>query len=451
MAAPPPRLSAESRIITHDKPLLEQMSELTKSKLPGSISQLQGRYQYVQNVIQYCEQAYPTGDKGQISVQAEGYLTDALEAIATDVKENADALGMLMELQMQEVDQLAAKLKHVKFQLSLVKETHATSELNKLRAPVEPHTKTGVVGALREPHVRQKPYARRRMAEKLAMFDNVGHCLKREQVQYVPPTQIYKGAVVSEEDFTRPPAMSVSPTFIHQPSLMDLSAAPGSPAPPPPVSAYQSPASGIGGPGGPPPPPLMRGVVGRSGRTNTLTSGNYMSGVPGTGTQAASKAAADPGFQGSNPMLAPPPPVSSGGLAPPPPISAAAPPPLPMAGGARPPPPPPPGMGAPPPPPPPGMGAPPPPPPAPAQPSIMDDPTYSKYFKMLKMHVPKPAIMFKMEAEGLDSSVLDMFDPDNPGGAPPRAAAPPPPGPPGGMPPPPPPMARPPPPPPPGY
>lgn len=41
-------------------------------------------------------------------------------------------------------------------------------------------------------------------------------------------------------------------------------------------------------------------------------------------------------------------------------------------------------------------------------PALKDDPKYSKYFKMLKMHVPKMAIAAKMAGEGLDAAVLDM-------------------------------------------
>lgn len=44
---------------------------------------------------------------------------------------------------------------------------------------------------------------------------------------------------------------------------------------------------------------------------------------------------------------------------------------------------------------------------------LKDDPTYSKYFKMLKMHVPKMAVAAKMAAESLDSSILDL-DPTKP-------------------------------------
>merc|ERR1712185_665329 len=45
--------------------------------------------------------------------------------------------------------------------------------------------------------------------------------------------------------------------------------------------------------------------------------------------------------------------------------------------------------------------------------ALKDDPQYAKYFKMLKMGLPKGAVVVKMSAEGLDPSVLDM-DPDKP-------------------------------------
>uniref|UniRef100_A0A1I7TSL8 Coiled-coil domain-containing protein 53 n=1 Tax=Caenorhabditis tropicalis TaxID=1561998 RepID=A0A1I7TSL8_9PELO len=41
---------------------------------------------------------------------------------------------------------------------------------------------------------------------------------------------------------------------------------------------------------------------------------------------------------------------------------------------------------------------------------IKDDPTFSKYFKMLKMGVPEAGVIQKMESEGIDPSVLKRGD-----------------------------------------
>jgi len=65
--------------------------------------------------------------------------------------------------------------------------------------------------------------------------------------------------------------------------------------------------------------------------------------------------------------------------------------------------------------------------PAPSAPPLKDDPKYAKFFKMLKMHLPPQAVKNKMSAEGLDPAVLDM-DPEKPapagaGGAKPKPAA----------------------------
>ena len=51
--------------------------------------------------------------------------------------------------------------------------------------------------------------------------------------------------------------------------------------------------------------------------------------------------------------------------------------------------------------------------PAPEAVLLKDDPKFAKYFKMLKMHLPKEAVAAKMKAEGADASVLDL-DPDQP-------------------------------------
>ena len=42
-----------------------------------------------------------------------------------------------------------------------------------------------------------------------------------------------------------------------------------------------------------------------------------------------------------------------------------------------------------------------------AVPTLKEDPKYSKYFKMMTMHLPKEAVVQKMVAEGLDVSILD--------------------------------------------
>jgi hypothetical protein len=45
--------------------------------------------------------------------------------------------------------------------------------------------------------------------------------------------------------------------------------------------------------------------------------------------------------------------------------------------------------------------------------AIKDDPRFAKYLTMLRMHVPKQAVANKMTQEGLDSAILDM-DPNEP-------------------------------------
>ena len=44
---------------------------------------------------------------------------------------------------------------------------------------------------------------------------------------------------------------------------------------------------------------------------------------------------------------------------------------------------------------------------------LKDDPVFSKYFKMLSMHLPKAAVVMKMTVEGVDPSMLEL-DPHDP-------------------------------------
>jgi len=390
--AAPPRLINEEVIKTDARPIIDQLNELTV-KSSGALNELDSRFSYVQNVVKYCEEAYPTGDKTDITQRAEGYIIDALEAISGDIESNANALVDTMSLQSDMLRGLDAKLCHVKFQLKLVKETHATVELNKLRAPVETKSTQPVVERLDKPSYRRKAWGRMPLTTRFAMFDDVGHCLKKEDVKYEAPElvdddipmMVRASMSLTSPTMKRESSPRVAPPA-PAPAVPPSSAPPpvssGGPAPPRPVSQARAPPPPISSGGPAPPPPIS-------------------SGAP-----------------------APPPPISS--PAPPPPISSVAPAPPPPMSRAAPPPPPPPGGGAPPPPPPPpGGGAPPPPPPPPgldmdmymAPPSgqvqLQDVEQYKKFFAMIRMHVPKGAVALKMQQEGLDAAVLDM-DPTGP-------------------------------------
>lgn len=147
------------------------------------MTELESRFSYVQNVVKYCEDAYPAGEKAEISQRAEGYIIDALEAISGDIESNAMNLVNMMSLQAEALGNLDAKLGHVKFQLKLVKETHATCELNKLRAPVVAPEQKSSSELLARPVVKRKAWAPMPLSTRFAMFDDVGHCLKKESVK----------------------------------------------------------------------------------------------------------------------------------------------------------------------------------------------------------------------------------------------------------------------------
>jgi len=86
----------------------------------AGLHELDSRFNYIQNVVKYCEEAYPAGDKADVSNRAEGYIVDALQAIAGDIEANAANLASMVALQAETLGSLDAKLGHVKFQLRLV-------------------------------------------------------------------------------------------------------------------------------------------------------------------------------------------------------------------------------------------------------------------------------------------------------------------------------------------
>jgi hypothetical protein len=114
-AAPPPHL--EGARTTN----LDQMAVLS-AKIPSSLVTLRDRTKYVANVVEYCNNAYTNPDKGSIKAAAQDYLSDALQAIAADVEENASNLDRMMALQAREAEALAAKLEALMLRLQLASE-----------------------------------------------------------------------------------------------------------------------------------------------------------------------------------------------------------------------------------------------------------------------------------------------------------------------------------------
>jgi len=116
-AAPPPHLQG-ARTTN-----LDQMAVLS-AKIPSSLVTLRDRTKYVANVVEYCGSAYtnPASDKGSIKAAAQDYLSDALQAIAADVEENASNLDRMMALQAREAEALAAKLEALMLRLQLASE-----------------------------------------------------------------------------------------------------------------------------------------------------------------------------------------------------------------------------------------------------------------------------------------------------------------------------------------
>jgi hypothetical protein len=73
--------------------------------------------------------------------------------ITGDIEKNATSLLSSLSLQADCLGHIDAQLDHVKFQLQLVKATHATVELNKLRAPVATVEAKPAVAMLERPVV----------------------------------------------------------------------------------------------------------------------------------------------------------------------------------------------------------------------------------------------------------------------------------------------------------
>ena len=60
-AAPPPRIHEESTTVADSRPLVEQIQQISSKQIPASIQEINSRFAYVENVVNYCEAAYPDG------------------------------------------------------------------------------------------------------------------------------------------------------------------------------------------------------------------------------------------------------------------------------------------------------------------------------------------------------------------------------------------------------
>ena len=71
MPTPPPDPAAEAL-------------QLASTDIPEALDELGRKHDYVNDVVQWCESSYQSGDKNLVLKQTKEYLVDALEVVAKE-------------------------------------------------------------------------------------------------------------------------------------------------------------------------------------------------------------------------------------------------------------------------------------------------------------------------------------------------------------------------------
>lgn len=161
------------------------MTRLAEAEIPGALHELGQKHTFVNDVIQWCESSYVSGNKNEVQAQTKEYVVDALQSVAKDVEDTAAKLTRFLRLQSDSVDSLAIELEVVKERLALAKAANAEARLAKFQKPREPVARAprredldederealmpSSGGATYEPSLKKR----------LATFDDVGTCLRK--------------------------------------------------------------------------------------------------------------------------------------------------------------------------------------------------------------------------------------------------------------------------------
>lgn len=108
---------------------------LAATEIPEALDELGSKHEYVNDVVQWCESSYQSGDKKLVLKQTKEYLVDALEVVAKEVETTAAKLLRFLALQNDAVEGLSLELDAVRERLALAKAQNAAKRLETLCPP----------------------------------------------------------------------------------------------------------------------------------------------------------------------------------------------------------------------------------------------------------------------------------------------------------------------------
>ena len=106
--------------------------QLASTDIPEALDELGRKHDYVNDVVQWCESSYQSGDKNLVLKQTKEYLVDALEVVAKDVESTSAKLIRFLSLQNDAVEGLGLELDAVRERLALAKAQNASKRMEAL-------------------------------------------------------------------------------------------------------------------------------------------------------------------------------------------------------------------------------------------------------------------------------------------------------------------------------
>ncbi len=152
--------------------------QLASTDIPEALDEFGRKHDYVNDVVQWCESSYQSGDKNLVLKQTKEYLVDALEVVAKDVETTSAKLIRFLSLQNDAVEGLGLELDAVRERLALAKAQNAAKRMEALcperqREPSKPRLEV-LDDASRERHMCTVGNYESSLQKRLSGFDAVG-------------------------------------------------------------------------------------------------------------------------------------------------------------------------------------------------------------------------------------------------------------------------------------
>ena len=152
--------------------------QLASTEIPEALDELGRKHDYVNDVVQWCESSYQSGDKNMVLKQTKEYLVDALEVVAKEVETTSAKLIRFLSLQNDAVEGLGLELDAVRERLALAKAQNAARRMEQLcperkREPPQPRLEV-LDDAARAEHMCTVGNYEASLQKRMNAFDAVG-------------------------------------------------------------------------------------------------------------------------------------------------------------------------------------------------------------------------------------------------------------------------------------